>query len=103
MCLNNLILVDLGQTIYIVVITLDAEVLCHIDNLHVFRNGVLLEESLALTMPEAEEHHIHLVERHIGSKTQVGVADESFVYIADKIACITLGVGEDNFRLRMVE
>lgn len=58
------VLVGFWQTVYIVVIASDTEVLCKVDNLHSLRNGVLLEESLALAMAEAEKHYVHFVERH---------------------------------------
>ena len=53
--LNDIRLVDLGQAVNIVMIALDAEILCQVDDLHVLRDGVLLEEGLALAMSETEE------------------------------------------------
>ena len=79
--LHNLFLVDFRQTIHIVVVALDTEVLSQVDNLHVLRDGVLLEESLALAMTETEEYHIDLVERHLVGKLQVGIANQTFVHI----------------------
>ena len=69
---------------------LDAEVLCQVDDLNVGRDGVLLKERLALAMAEAEEYHVDLVERHLVSKLQVGLADEAFVYVRNQIACVAL-------------
>ena len=88
--LHDFGLVDLGQTIYIVVITFDAKVLSQIDNLDILGDGVLLEELLALAMAEAEVDDIHLVERHLIGKLQISLANQSFVDIADKVACVTL-------------
>ena len=82
--------VNLWQAIDIVVVALDAEVLRQVDNLHVLRNGVLLEECLALAMTEAEEYDVDLVERHLVSKLQIGLADEAFVYVGNQIAGVAL-------------
>ena len=79
------------------------EVLCQVDNLHVLRNIVLLQERLALAMTEAEEDDIHLVERHLGGKLQVGLAIQSLVNLSHQVAGITLAVGEYNLCLRMVD
>ena len=66
--------VDFGETIYIVVArSLKSEVLCKVDYFHIFGYGVLLEECLTLTVAEAEEHYIHLVEWHFGGKRQVAI------------------------------
>ena len=54
-------------------------------------------------MSKAEEDNVNLVERHFGRKLHFCVAHQSFVYIIYFIACITLGVGKDDFYLRMVE
>jgi hypothetical protein len=63
---------------------------------------MLLEEGLALAVAEAEEYDIDILERHLVSKHQVGVAYESFVYVAHPVTGITLRVGKDNLCLRMV-
>ena len=55
----------LRQAIDEVVTARDAEVLCEVDNPHILRNGVFFQELLALTVTEAEEHHIDLPERHL--------------------------------------
>ena len=86
----NVLLINLGQTIDIVMVALDAEVLCQIDNLHVLRDSVLLKECLTLTMSEAEEYDVDLVERHCVSKAQLGFPEQSLVYVADQITCIAL-------------
>jgi len=86
----DFLLIDLGQAVDIIVIALDSEVLCQIDDLHVLRDGVLLEESLALAMSEAEEDDVDLVERHFVSKLQIGLANESFVDIANEVASVAL-------------
>ena len=88
--LHDFLLVDLGQAVDIIVIALDAEVLCQIDDLDILGDGVLLEELLALAMAEAEVDDIHLVERHLIGKLQISLANQSFVDIADKVACVTL-------------
>ena len=79
--LLDVLLIDFWQTIDIVVGALDAEVLCQIDNLHILRDGMLLEECLALAMTKAEEHNVYLVQRHLVSELQIGIADQSFVDI----------------------
>ena len=95
--------VDFGKTIYVVIArSLKSEVLCKVDYFHVLWYGVLLEKSLTLTMAEAEEHHIHLVERHLGGERQVAVAIQSLVHLSHGIASIALAVGEDNLSLGMI-
>ena len=101
--LLNVFLVNLGQTIYIVVVALDTEVLGQIDNLHVCGDGMFLKESLALAVAEAEEHYIYLVEWHLVSKPQISLADEAFVYVAYQVSCVTLAIGKDNLCLRVIQ
>ena len=57
--------VYLWQAIDIIVSALDAEVLGKVDYLHSLRDGMLVEECLALTVAETEEYHINIVERHV--------------------------------------
>ena len=68
-----------------------------------FRDGVLLEEGLALAMAEAEEHHIDILEGHLVGERQVAIAHESFVHVAHQITGIALAVGKHNLGLRMVQ
>ena len=103
LCLHNLFLIYFWQAIDIVMIALDAEVLCQVDNLHVGGDGVLAEESLTLAVSEAEEDDVDLLERHLVGKPQIGIANESLVYVADEIASVTLGVGKHNLCLWMVQ
>ena len=77
----NEVLVRLRQPINIVVTALNAEILCQVNDLHVLRNAMLLEECLTLAVAEAEEHHIHLVKRHLVSKLQVRITDETFMHV----------------------
>ena len=79
--LHNLFLVDFWQTVHIVVVALDAEILSQIDYLYVLRDGVLLEECLALAMTETEEYHVHLIKWHLVGKLQIGIANQTFVHI----------------------
>ena len=81
LALRNLLLVNLWQAIHVIVVALDTEVLSQVDNLHVGRNRVLLQECLALSVSEAEEHHIHLVERHLRRELQLGLAQQALVYV----------------------
>jgi len=97
----DFLLVDLGQTVDIIVIALDSEVLCQIDDLDVLGDGVLLEEGLALAMSETEEYDIHLIKRHLIGKLQISIANEPFVDIADEVACVALRVGKDDLCLRV--
>ena len=62
-------------------VTLDAEVLCQVDNLDVLRNSVLLQEGLALAVAEAEEDDIDLIEWHLVGELQFSLADEAFVHV----------------------
>jgi hypothetical protein len=51
---------------------------------------------------EAEEHHIHLIERHGIGEAQVGIAQQTLVHIGYEIASITLTIGKDYFALWVV-
>jgi hypothetical protein len=64
---------------------------------------MFLEEGLALAVSETEEYDIDLIERHLVGKLQISLANESFVDIADEVACVALRVGKDNLCLRVVE
>ena len=101
--LCNLLFVDLRQTINIVVTAFDAEILCQVDDLYPFRDGVFLEEGFTLAVTEAEEHDVNLIKRHLVGELQVCLANQSFVHIADQIARVALRVGKDNLCLRMVK
>ena len=81
LALCNLFPVRLRQAIHIIVVALDAEVLRHIDDLHVRRDVVLLQKGLALAVSEAEEHHIHLIERHLRRERQFRLSDESLMHV----------------------
>ena len=81
----------------------DAEVLGQVDYLYVGRYGMLGQEGRALAVPEAEEHDVHTLERHLVGESQLRIADESFVYVAHQIARIRLAVGKDNLNLGMAE
>ena len=96
-------LVNLGQTIDIVVTALDTEVLRQVNDFDMLRNGVLLQESLTLAVTKAEEHYIYLLEGHLVGKCQVGFADKSFVDIRHQVSCVTFRVGKHNLCLRMVQ
>lgn len=100
---GDAVAVYLRQTVDIVVAgSRKAEVLREVDYLHALRYAVFLEKSLALAVAEAEEHHVNLIERHFVCKYQICVANESFVYVGNGVACIALAVGEDDFGLRVV-
>ncbi len=101
--LGDSVVIDFGQTIYVVVaLALEAEVLRKVDYLHMDRYLVLLEERLALAMTETEEHYIDLVERHIGTELQVCIAIQTLVHVGYKIAGIALAVGKYYLRLGMI-
>ena len=51
---------------------------------------MFFEELFALAVTEAEENDVDLIKGHFVSKLEVGVANESFMYVADQIAGITL-------------
>ena len=95
--------VGLGQTIDVVVIATKAEVLSEVDDADVVGDGVLTEEGFALAVAEAEEEDVDVGKGHGGSEAEIGVADEAFVNIADKIASIRLAVGENDGDSGMVD
>ena len=75
LCILNIFLINFGQSVDIVVIPLDTEVLSQVNDFDVGRNGVLLQERLALPMSEAEENNIDLVEGHLIRKLQIGITN----------------------------
>ena len=85
LALRNLLAVNLRQAIHIVVVALDAEVLCQVDDFHVGWNRVLLQERLALAVAEAEEHHIDLVKRHFCREALLGFPEQPLMHIAEEI------------------
>ena len=84
LCLRNLFLVNLWQAIDVVVVALDAEVLCEVDNLHIGRDGMLLQKLFALAVTEAEEDHVNILKRHRIGESQIGFPDQSFMHVADE-------------------
>jgi hypothetical protein len=64
---------------------------------------MLFEKRLALSVTEAEEDDIYLVERHLAGEHEVCIANESFVDIADRIACVRLRIGKDNLCLWVIQ
>ena len=102
--LGNGGMVNLRQTIHIVItLALQAKVLCKVDNLHVLRNRMFLQERLALAMTETEEHNIHIIEGHLRRKAQVGVAIQSLVHIGDEVAGIALAVNKRYFGFGVID
>ena len=81
----------------------DAEILCKIDDAHMLRNGMLLEERLTLAVSEAEENDIDFVERHVRRKGHVSLSNQPFMHIAHGVPGIALAIGEHNLRIGMVE
>ena len=61
----------------------------------------LIKASL-FAVSEAEEQHIDLIERHLGSELQVTIPVESFVHVGDQVAGITFAVDENNLGIRMI-
>ena len=87
--------VDFGQAIDEVVAGCgETEVLCQVDDTHAVGHVMLGKEGFALAMAETEEEHVGLVEGHLVSEHQVGVAVESFVHVGDVVAGIALAVDE---------
>ena len=100
---DNIFFVDFRQSVDVVVIPLDTEVLSQVDNFDFGWDGVLLQKLFALAVAEAEEDYVNILEWHLVSKPQVCVADEAFMHIAYRITCITLAIGEDNLSLGVVQ
>ena len=104
LCLGYGVVIDFGQTIYVVVaLALEAEVLRKVDYLHMGRYLMLLEERLALAMTETEEHNVNIFEWHIGTERQVGFAIQTLVHVGYKIAGVALAVGKYYLRLGMID
>ena len=104
MRLGNGVTVNLRQTIHIVVtLALQAEVLCQVDYLNVLWNLMFLQERLALAMTETEEHNVHIIERHLRCKAQVGVAIQSLMHIGNKVAGIALAVDKRDFSFGVID
>ena len=101
--LLDVFFVNLWQTVDIVVVTFDAEILCQVDDLNISRNRVFFQECLALTVTEAEEYHIHLIEGHLVGEFQIGFTCQPFMDITHQIAGVTLAIGKDNLCLGVVQ
>ena len=102
--LGNGVTVNLRQTIHIVItLALQAEVLCQVDYLNVLWNLMFIQERLALAMTETEEHNVHIIERHLRRKAQVGVAIQSLVHIGDEVAGIALAVNKRYFGFGVID
>ena len=74
---------NLGQSVDIVMVACDAEILSQVDDFYVLGDGVLAEELRAFPMSEAEKEHVDAVERERIGKAQIGVAEQPLVYAAD--------------------
>ena len=79
------------------------EVLRQVDDLHPFGDVVGLHKRLTLAMTEAEEHHVDVVERHVGGELQVGVTVETLVDGRHVVARMALAVGKGDGGLRVVD
>ena len=102
--LGNGVTVNLRQTIHIVItLALKSEVLCKIYYLHMLWNLMFLQERLALAMTETEEHNVHIIERHLRRKAQVGVAIQSLMHIGDEVAGIALAVNKRYFGFGVID
>ena len=77
--------------------------MCQVDDFYVIGDVVEGEESRTLAVTEAEEHHVDLVEGHLVGECQVGVAQQSLVYVGYGVAGIALAVGKNNLCLGMVK
>jgi len=66
------------------------EILCQIDNLDVLGDGMFLQELLTLSVSEAEEYNINLIEGHLVGEAHIGLANETFMDVADQVASVTL-------------
>ena len=66
-------------------------------------DSVFLQKGLTLAVTKAEEHHVDILERHFCCEALVGFADQSFMYVADKIPRIALGVCKHNLCLGVVQ
>ena len=54
-------------------------------------------------MSEAEEHHIHLIERHVGGEGECGLPHQTFMHLIDAVAGVALTVGKHQLHLRMID
>ena len=100
----DLVTMGLGQSVYIIMAgRSNAEVLCQVDNLHMLGYAVFLQESLALAMAKTEEHHIHLVKRHIGRKLHFCFTNEAFMHGINLVSGVGFAIGKDYLCLGMVQ
>ena len=101
--LADCLAVQLGQSVDVVVVAFQPEILRQVDNPDMFRDGVFLQELFALSMTEAEKHNIHVVERHRRRECHITLAKQSPVHVADEVAGITFAVDELQLGLGVVD
>ena len=83
-------LVQFGQTVHVVIARgRQTEILRQVDDLQPVRHIVSLQELRALAMPETEKDHVHLVERQLVRKHQIGLPIQPFVHVGDLISGVT--------------
>ena len=103
LCSAYLFTINLWQAINKVVSSGYTEILRKVYYLDMVRHGMLLEESLALAVAEAEEDNINMAKVVVTAKAQIALSDEPLMYVAHKVAGIALAMGEDYLRLRMIK
>ncbi len=96
--------VEFGQTVYIIIVlSSQSEVLRQVDDTHIGRNIMVVEELRTLAVTEAEEDDVHLVKRQPVGKTKVGLTEQSGMNIGNEIAGVALAIDEDDFCFRVIE
>ena len=100
---TGLLAMCLGQTVDIVVVAGNAEVLCQVYDAHMCRDVMLLQEGTALAMTKTEEHHVDLLPGHLAGKAEVGLAIQALVHFAHRVAGIRFAIGKDYLCLGMIE
>ena len=97
-------LVQFWQTVHVVIARgRQTEILRQVDDLHPGRHIVSLQELRALAMPETEKDHVHLVERQLVRKHQIGFPIQSFVHVGDLISGVTGTIDKLYLRFGVVQ
>ncbi len=102
LCFTDCLAMYLGQSVYVIVVSLDTEVLSHIYNLNIRWNRVFFKKSFTLAMTKTEEYHVDFVERHLICETKISLTIQSFMDITHSIACIALTISKDYLCLGMI-
>ena len=84
-------------------VALVAVILREVDDLHVGRHHMRLQELPAIPMTRADEQGVHLIQRELVGEGHLRLAEKTLMDVIEFITRITATVNEDHLHLRMVQ